>query len=161
MHRQFSWRKRPGVSMNLHQSPTSTVEHPSARHESETRLHGRWLALARIGWVVLALLAIGLFVAGLTSFFAYLHSLSTASPHGPQLAPSDVGELQRLGLSLDFYAWLTISANFLILLVYVLVGAVLFWRKSDDRLALLASLTLVLFPITLNTQIVGTLPPAW
>ena len=147
--------------MSLQQSPTITAERADTRNQSETRLQGRWLALGRIGWVVITLLAIGLFVAGLTAFFAYLHSISTASPHGPQLAPSDVGELRKLGLSLDFYAWLNISANVLILLVYVLVGVVLFWRKSDDRLALLASLTLVLFPITLNTQIVGTLPPTW
>jgi hypothetical protein len=87
--------------------------------------------------------------------------VNAASSSGPHLAPSDVRELQRLGLSLDFYAWLNISVNVIFLLVYVLVGVVLFWRKSDDRLALLASLSLVLFPIAVSTQVVGTLPSAW
>jgi hypothetical protein len=147
--------------MNLPSRSTATVERPDGRHRSEIRLQGAWLALARIAWVVIAGFSIGLFVAALTSFFAYLHNLNMASPHGPQLAPSDVRELQGLGLSLDFYAWLNISVNVLILLVYSLVGVVLFWRKSDDRMALLASLTLVLFPIGLNSQIAGTLPPEW
>src|SRR5947209_8059578 len=119
--------------MNLQQSPTSTVERPGARNESEIHLQGAWLVIARIGWVVIALLAIGLFVAALPPYFAYLHSISTASPNGLQLAPSDVRELQRLGLSLDFYAWLNIDVSAFILLVYVLVGVVLFWRKPDDR----------------------------
>jgi hypothetical protein len=146
--------------MNLQQSPTSTVERPDARSGSEIRLQGAWLVLAKIGWVVLTLLALGLFVAALPSYFASLHVIS-ASSSGPQLTPSDVRELQRLGLSLDFYAWLNISVFIPLQLIYVLIGVVLFWRKSDDRLALLASLSLVLFPSVLSTQILATLPPAW
>jgi len=69
--------------------------------------------------------------------------------------------LQHLGLSLDFYAWLNMSVSIIILLVYVLVGIVLFLRKSDDRMALLASISLVLFPFAFSAQIVGTLPAAW
>jgi hypothetical protein len=147
--------------MNLQQSPTSIVKRPGAGNESEMRLQGAWLALARIAWVVIALLTLGLFIVAFPSYFAYLHVVNATSPSGPQLAPSDVRELQGLGLSLDSYAWLNISVNVLFLLVYVLVGVVLFWRKSDDRLALLASLSLVLFPIAVSTQVLGTLPSAW
>ena len=147
--------------MNLQQNPPITIERHGVRHGSEIRLQGARLVLARIAWVVIAGLSIVLFVAALPSYFAYLHSINTASPYGPQLAPSDVWELQRLGLSLDFYAWFTISMIVIILLISVLVGVVLFWRASSNLLALLTSLTLVLFPIALNTQIVGTLPPVW
>ena len=147
--------------MNLQSRSTITVERPSAHSGSEIRLQGVWLVLARVAWVVIALLAIGLFVAALPSYFTYLHGINTTSVYGPQLAPSDLRELQTLGLSLDFYAWLNVGVYIIFLLVYALVGVVLFWRKSDDRLALLASLALVLFPIGLNSQIVGTLPPMW
>ena len=147
--------------MNLQQSPTITVERPGARNESETRLQGAWLVLARVAWVAITLLAIGLFAVALRSYFAYLHGINTTSPYGPQLPLSDVRELSRLGLSLDFYAWLNISGIVLNLLVYVLVGMVIFWRKSDDRMALLASLALVLFPIAFNNGVAATLPPAW
>ena len=147
--------------MNLQHRSAITVERSRKRNGPETRLQGVWLVIARIGWVVIAGLSIGLFAVALPSYFAYLHVVNTASPSGYQLAPSDVRELQRLGLSFDFYAWLNISVSVIFLLVYVLVGVVLFWRKSDDRLALLASLSLLLFPFAVSTQVVGTLPPAW
>ena len=147
--------------MNLQQSTTSTVEHPGARKEAEIHLQGAWLVLARIAWVTVSLLAVGLFVASLPSYFAYLHIPAKSSFEAPQLTPSDVHVLQHLGLSLDFYAWINISVYVIILLVYVLVGILLFLRKPDDRLALLASISLVLFPFAFSTQIVGTLPAAW
>ncbi len=144
--------------MNVQSRATPIVE----SSEPVTYLQGAWLILARIAWGTLSILATGLFVASLPSYFAYLHILDTSSSGGgPQLSPSDVRVLQRLGLSLDFYAWLDIGVNVLILLVFVLVGVVLFWRKSDDRVALLASFSLMLFPIAFAMQIVGTLPAVW
>jgi len=147
--------------MNLQHRSAITVERSRKRNGSQTRLQGAWLVLARVAWVVIAGLSIGLFVVALPSYFAYLHSINTTSPYGPQLPFSDVRDLYRLGLSLDFYAWLDISGIVLNLLVYVLVGIVIFWRKSDDRMALLASLALVLFPIAFNNGVAATLPPAW
>jgi hypothetical protein len=144
--------------MNLQSRATTIVE----SSESGTYLQGAWLILARIAWGTLSILAVGLFVASLPSYFAYLHILDTSSSAGgPQLSPSDIRVLQRLGLSLDFYAWLDIGVNVIILLVFVMVGVVLFWRKSDDRVALLASFSLMLFPIAFAMQIVGTLPAVW
>src|SRR5947209_4737713 len=148
--------------MNLQSNVTNTAESPEARTGSGTHLQGAWLVFARIAWVTISLLAIGLFVASLPSYFVNLHILSLSPSYNPnsQISPSDLRALQRLGLSLDFYAWLDIGVNVIILLVYVLIGVVLFWRKSDDRVALLASLSLVLFPVAFSSQIVGTLP-AW
>jgi hypothetical protein len=147
--------------MNLQQRPTGTVEHTSARKEAEIHLQGAWLVLARIAWVAISLLAVSLYVASLPSFFTYLHIPTTFSFAAPQLTSGDIHALQQLGLSLDLYAWLNMSVYAIILLVYVLVGFVLFLRKSDDRLALLASISLVLFPVAFSTQVVGTLPASW
>lgn len=147
--------------MNLRHQSAITVERSRKRNGSGTRLQGAWFVLARTAWVAITLVAIGLFVVALPSYFAYLQGINTTSPNGPQLPLSDVRELYRLGLSLDFYAWLNISVIVLNLLVYVLIGIVIFWRKSDDRMALLASLALVLFPIAFNNEVAGTLPPAW
>jgi hypothetical protein len=147
--------------MDLQHRSVITVERPRKRNGSEIRLQGAWLVLARVAWIIIAGLSIGLFVVALPSYFAYLHSINTTSPYGPQLPLSDVEELYRIGLSLDFYTWLDMSGILLILLVYVLVGIVIFWRKSNDRMALLASLALVLFPIAFNHGVAATLPPAW
>ena len=142
--------------------PGSTIKAPRSGIHSRTeiRLQGAWLILARIAWVVIAVSSIVLFAAALPSYFAYLHIVEAHSVYA-HLTPGDVQTLQRLGLSVDFYAWLNVGVGVIFLLVYVAIGAVIFWHKSDDRVALLASLTLVLFPITINTQIVGTLPPVW
>jgi hypothetical protein len=147
--------------MNLQQSQTLTVEGPDARSEAEIRLQGAWLVLARIIWVAVSVLAVSLFFASLPSYFVYLHIPATSSYDAPQITSGDAHALQQLGLSLNFYVWLNISVNVIILLVYVVVGVVLFWRKSDNRLALLASLSLVLFPVAFSVQVVGTLPAMW
>ena len=46
--------------MNLQQSPTSTIERPDVHNGSQTRLPGRWLFIARVGWIVLTLLVLTL-----------------------------------------------------------------------------------------------------
>jgi hypothetical protein len=149
--------------MDVQHTLTGSTNSSKLQDSADTRLHGRWLVLARVTWVAITLLSLGIFVADLPPSFAYLHSISTAistsSPYGQRLTPNGMRELQRLGLSLDFYALLNISVHVLLLLVYVLVGIMLFWRKSNDRVALLASLTLVQFPLALSSG-VATLPLA-
>jgi hypothetical protein len=138
--------------------------HQAVLHRvTDTGLRGGWLVLARVGWVALVVLALGLFFGSLPTYFAYLHIMVKPSPgaFGPQLTPNDVRSLQAVGLSLDSYAWFNIIVSLLFLFVYVSVGVVLFWRKSDDRIALLASISLVLFPVALSSGMVATLPPAW
>lgn len=149
--------------MKQHFSLTNAVGIQGANDKptSETHLRGVWLVLARIAWVIVSVLAVSLFVASIPSYFAFLHVLNMTSYSAPQLTPGDVETLRRFGLSVDFYAWLDISVYVAILLVYVLVGLVLFWRKSDDRMALLASISLVLFPVAFSSGLLGTLPAMW
>jgi hypothetical protein len=147
--------------MNAQHSPTVAVERPSRGSRSDARLQGAWLVLARIAWVIIALFGVGLMIASIPPYYAYLHVTNATSYFGPQLTPDDVRELHALGLSLDFYVWLNISIFLITLLVSASIGIVLFLRRLDDRLALVTSLTLVLFPLGFNSSITGTLPPAW
>jgi hypothetical protein len=147
--------------MYLQPDSTIKIAHPDTHQGPEIRLQGVWLILARVAWVVLALLGVGLPVVSLPSYYAYLHITDPTSVYGPQLTPGDVRELHNLGLSLDFYAWLNISAFLIFLLVCVSIGLILFLRRSDDHLALLASLSIVFFPLGFNTQIPQTLPSVW
>ena len=77
--------------MNRQPSLTSTVGDPKARNSSssEVRLQGAWLVLARIGWVAVSVMAVGLFVASIPSYFAYLHVPATSSFLSPQLTAGD------------------------------------------------------------------------
>jgi len=112
-------------------------------------------------WILVVVLALGLFVASMPSYFAYLHTLS-ATPTtdiGAQLARQDVQQLQDAGLSINFYAWYSVILNGIFVLVYSLIGLILFLRKSENRMALFASFTLVVFSIeAINLNAVQTLP---
>jgi hypothetical protein len=149
--------------MNVQRSSTSIIERPDARGEPETHLHGRWLALIRAAWLTIVILALALFVASVPSYFVYLHRLApqSVSDAGVQLSRHDLQTLQAVGLSIDFYAWYNVLLNVLFILSFVLVGLLIFWRKSDDRVALLASFSLVMFSIDDMIVMLQTLPPSW
>ncbi len=143
--------------MNVQHAPTEVTE--SRERHSYARLHGRWLVLARVVWVAVVVLALGLFIASIPTNFADLHILCTAASCR-QLTADYVRELQALGLSMDFYATYIVVFIIVFAFGYCAVGAVLFWRKSDDRMALFASFSLVMFPMAF-TEVLSTLPPSW
>ena len=132
--------------------------------ETGTRLHGRWLVLARVGWAIFVVLALGLFVASIPTYLTYLHQLCSSSQclYNGQLTPTDVRQLDSWGLSLDVYATIQVAIIVMEFLVFAVVGAVVFWRRSDDWLALLTSFYLVLFPLgALDSYVFQTLSHSW
>ena len=134
-------------------------------HDTESSLHGSILVLARISWVIVVVLVLGLSFASIPTYFASLHHLLN-SAHPPDLggqltSSTGVQDLQAVGLSLDFYARYSVLLTLIFLFVSLAVSTVIFWRRSDDRMALLASFALILFPFTVNNVNLVTLPPAW
>lgn len=119
--------------------------------------------LARIGWIVIVLPALGLFISRIPPYFAALHLLHASDVHTftGQLTRDDVSILQSWGLSLDFYAICMLVTSLLFQFSYATVGALLFWRKSDDRVALLVSFALMLFPFGFAELTLQGLPPRW
>ncbi len=151
--------------MNKQYAPAHVAVSDEQRSETETRLHGYRLVLVRLLCLILCVLSVGLFVASILSVNTNLHlpctgTAATCTAYG-QLPPGDVRRLQELGLSRDFYATYTLMITSLAALGYWLVAAVLFWRKSDDRVALLAAVSLATFPIVFNTGLINTLPSPW
>lgn len=148
---------------------TRTEPEVTSNHDlqevTDMSLHGSLLVLARVLWIVVVVLVVGLSFASIPSYFASLHHIlnTTDTPDlGGQLTPSSgVQELQAAGLSLDFYARFSVLLTLVFLFVSVAVGFVIFWRRSDDRMALLASFTLVLFAPTISTTNLDTLPAGW
>ena len=61
------------------------------------------------------------------------------------LTPAGVRTLHAIGLSLSAYAAYNIVFVMILVVVWSAVGFVLFWRRSDEWMALLVALTLVLF----------------
>jgi signal transduction histidine kinase len=149
---------RPSVS-----TPTAVKAQPPG--EMETRLRGGFLLLTRVVWVGIALLSLGLYVASIPTSLASLYVLCTDAPAvcntTGHLTPDYLRALQGLGLSLDVFAAYQIALLIVFVVVYTAIGALLFWRKSDDRMALFASLTLVTFPAAFSYMALATLPSAW
>ena len=151
--------------MNSLPASAHTAESFEPGSETETRLHGYRLVIVRLICLSLCGLSVGLFVASIPSYFASLHMLctgtATACNANVQLAPGDVRRLQELGLSIDFFATYIIVITSIFALGYWLVAALLFWRKSDNPLALLAAITLGTFPIAFNDDFIRTLSSPW
>ena len=111
-------------------------------------LRGRWLLIARVAWVLAAITVLGLDAAGLPHAYARLdmvcHS-SACAGSDEVLSPEDAGDLRELGISLDFYAGTTVELSILGTVVFAATAAAIFFRRSDDKMALLTSFTLLIF----------------
>ncbi len=133
--------------MNLQQSTTSTVEHADARKEAEIPLHGRWLHIARVGWIVLTLLILLLNVVMIPRYYAILQSHCQPGPlcFALELTAYDLQFLHQFGLSVGFVAVYQVMLDTVAVLVCCALGALIFWRKPADRMALFCAFMLVLF----------------
>jgi hypothetical protein len=133
----------------------SQLAQESTSHEpaggADTRLHGRWLLLARVIWGAMVVLVLTLFVVSIPSYYA---TLLNEIPHDfPR-------QLEALGLSADFVSTYVVALYIAFACCCLAVAGLLFWHKSDDRMAFFASFTLVAFVITFS-QTVSSLPQAW
>ena len=129
------------------------------------RLRGRWLLLARVAWIVVAAVALGLFIIGIPDEFTLLHIPCHAvmCPTG-QLSPSGLRALEGLGFSLDAFAAYTVAMDVLFAAVCSVVALLIFWRKSDDRMGLLVSLALLTFgtaTFVFTMEALATRHPVW
>lgn len=116
------------------------------RDDKDTPIHGHWLFLARACWLLVTLLAVAYFVVNLPGGFVHLQTLCTSNIcTNSYLTPKSVVELKALGLSVGFFATYMTAVIIISAMVWLGVGTIIFWRKSDDRMALFAAFTLVTF----------------
>jgi signal transduction histidine kinase len=130
------------------------------RNESETRLDGTWLVLARLVCLTLFVLSVGFYIGSVLSYIANYYCAGPASTCHTS-GPIVVRTIQGPGLSRDFFGIYTIVRDSIFSVGYWLVAAFLFWRKPDDRVALLAAVSLGIFPIVFNNGFLSTLPSPW
>jgi hypothetical protein len=104
-------------------------------------LSGRQLLLARLGWLVVFVVTIGLFSANIPAYYDSLISFSA-----PELDAATVrANLEAADVSIERYATYLLGISIASALVWVVVGTVIFWRRSDNWIALFASLCLITF----------------
>ncbi|MGZ3642575.1 MAG: hypothetical protein ACXWPS_00655 [Ktedonobacteraceae bacterium] len=107
--------------MKLSSAPMQAAVNADLKSKRSTRLQGPWLALLRLAWTVLSVLALLLFFVSLPVYFA------------SQQKSYAVG-----------YAVFLLALGIFVALVWFIVAVLIFWRKSDDWMALLVSFMLVL-----------------
>jgi hypothetical protein len=125
-----------GLKLNR---PAKYASRPNA--PMSATLHGRGLFLARVVWLVVFVLAIGLFFTSIPAFYDSLIKATDLSINPATLRSN----LEAVGVSIDFYATFRLAHNVTSALVWCAVGAVIFWRRSDDWMAVFTSLCLILF----------------
>jgi signal transduction histidine kinase len=96
--------------------------------------------------VLTALVLVGLFVTAVPARHEQITTLSNL-PTGIDPAALRSG-LERSGLTMGFYAAWRLGMEIVFAAVCVALGAVIFWRRSDRRVALLVALLLVLLGTT-------------
>lgn len=140
--------------MDVQQVTTERTNSSKLQDSADTRLHGRWLALARVVWFILVALALFVFIFSLPAYIAQLNSVCNGMTCSTwQLTPQIVETLHNHGFSIGEFVTFNVVFAFVQALVWFAVGGVLYWRKSNDWLALLVSLMMVLLGTgaTLNT----------
>jgi hypothetical protein len=131
--------------MNTH---LALAQGASISNMSDKRLHGPWLVAARTAWGIIVLIGLLLFVFGIPAYFAQLHAVctfaNTQACQG-QITPGNAVALARLGISLDTYIAYILAITLFTSLVFITVGTIIFWRKSQEVIGLFVSLLLILF----------------
>jgi hypothetical protein len=117
---------------------------PAQKDGTSTRLQGARLVTARIVWAALVVLILAAYVSSLPDYLAQLQMVCVHAPcaYG-QISLSTQGALHTLGLEVGSYAVFSVVLALIIACSAWAVSGVIFWRKSDDWMALLVALLLV------------------
>jgi hypothetical protein len=136
------------------------TQHPTGPRSSgsliasatSTKLSGRWLVVVRAAWVAVALLALAVLLMSIPIRFEALSSMCRSYPCGEVgLGLKDAVALRQLGLSTVFYAAYNVAVESVIAAVFWTVGAVIFWRNSQDKMAVFSAFILVTYGMYVTT----------
>lgn len=119
-------------------NPTSSATRADG---GEVQLRGILLRLLQALWLALVLCDLFVLIASLPAFYSALHVVCTtfiASCQDDQLTPQGVAALQHAGLSIHAYALYVFTWDLLTTLFFLLLGAVIFWRKAHTWMASLS-----------------------
>jgi hypothetical protein len=150
--------------MTLHQRPLSEAV-PAASPVPPGRGWWSWQRLAQGVWIVLGLMLLTYFVAGIPAFFQPLRTVCTVTDVGNcptgQLTPIYVQIFEKLHLSIAvaevFLSALTLAVSVL----YWAIGLLIFLRKSQEWMGLFTSLLLIMWGATYLGGYITTAQTPW
>ena len=115
---------------------------------THTRIHDpRVRTLARAGWLAVFGLSLIVYIISIPDQFTSFHTLCTAATCvTPSLTPEMAHNLEVAGISLDLYALYWIILELVLAVPFLVTSLVLFWRRSDDRMAILVAVWMASLP---------------
>ena len=148
--------------MSQGHTPTPPIVSHDLHSGANTRIPKRWLWVARIALLAISTLALVVYIAGTPANLAWFNSFHPDCLD-VCMTPATVQSLHTLGISITTYAVYWVAVNLLFALVYFAVAALIFWRKSDDWMAWLASFSLVAFGASFPSipGVLAAVHPAW
>ncbi len=142
-------------------SPTRLAPTSAGANRGEVPLYGLRLRLLQALWGIFVLCDLLVLIVGFPAFYSALHIVcTTPSPscQSDQLTPQGLAALQHASISLHAYALYVFSWDMLTSLVFLLVGAVIIWRRANTWMGLFVSFLLINFgSIGLSTAHVSAL----
>jgi signal transduction histidine kinase len=119
---------------------------------SRSTVRGSWLTAARTAWFVVAATALIMHVVATP-----LNVAAIAEGHGWRLNSARADVLQSMGISVYVYSAHFVVASLLAWIAFMVVAVLIFWRKSNDLVAILVSLMLISY-ISTETNFTEVLP---
>jgi hypothetical protein len=123
-----------------------------------TILRGRRLTIARVAWATVTLLAVTLFFVSLPALYNWHRTLQGYSRDERSVLRAN---LAQLGLSVDFYASYLLALGVVLAVACFALAVIIFYRKSNELMALITALMLVLIGATFwgATDLLATIHP--
>ena len=139
-----------------------SVSSAGSANSVPTRLSGSWLLLARVFWLGGVMLLVTLCLVMLPAFYTLLQTVCTGAVCGLlQPTPESAQSIQGVGLPLSAYAAITLALTLTSVLLGLVVSGVIFWRKSDDWMALLVAASVVALSTLYVTYAFQGSPSPW
>jgi hypothetical protein len=115
---------------------------------SQSTLRGGWLLAARVVWIIAAVLIVAVYLTAVPiTFTEYQRVCAAGTECRPywRIEPEDLLALRELRISVGFYAAYRLVGDIIYTLGFWAIGALIFWKKSADRLSLFFSFMLITF----------------
>ena len=115
------------------------------------RLREPWLTTARVIWILLTGLSFAVTLPGLAGYYSSLTTSSLPDFLGAEWTPALVNNaLIALHLTPALLTGYVVSLDLLRVLIFLSIGGLIFWRKSDQWLGLFASYVMIYIGLTVG-----------
>lgn len=146
--------------MNVSESSTQEIVSPLSNDSTDVLLSSRWRAPLRVACLIIIILTLVIWVAAIPFRYSQLATVCSIGCSSQQPEQSSMAQFYAAGLTLVGYAAYQGTIEVLFVLVYVVVAALVLWKRSYTRMGLLTSLVLITFGANVDPSnpLVSTYP---